>query len=278
MDEPRPDDAPSEQPDQSAQQPDQPAQEPVDISADVDALLAQAASLAGEIAEDTGAQVDADAAPSLAEADALAADPKDAVDDVEKKLAELEKLVGVTTEDGADDDSGFITETSSLIDEDEAEDAGPSITPGDAKAKPAAAADAIPGDDFDTTLCGDIDVSLDDDIVDEPEDFGLDAGAKPAVAALRKPLETILGAPKAIGGAFKRFFAKGFIRRLGDTLICRAILAGLELIDGPFAGLSPAAKRNIGIIAIITVLTGVASHFLPSMFNSNPYLDMAMNP
>jgi hypothetical protein len=45
----------------------------------------------------------------------------------------------------------------------------------------------------------------------------------------------------------------------------------LTILDQPSAGLSPAAKKCIGYAAIATLLVGIASLFLPPLFNRNPY-------
>ncbi len=53
------------------------------------------------------------------------------------------------------------------------------------------------------------------------------------------------------------------------------VIDGLVLVDKPFRNLSPATKKIVGLIGLVTLGMGLAAWFLPALLNSNPfeYLD-----
>jgi hypothetical protein len=255
---------------ENSPQPDDP---PVTTGEDeVERLLAQAQALADDIATTTGvesAERDQDSAPSSQDvptgdqSDALAA-----AETVEGKVTDLEGLVvGEASEpapaEGADGQPPAKSKDPPAKPGAEAIDPPAEIAPPD---KVDAADAAPPRDDpanrdTDTLLAGDVDLDL-----GRPEEAEDDAGKGDET-------DSAESRPK---GSFKERIAaaRSSVTRTGHWVtnaVCRATATAFLVLDRPFANVPRRAKKLLGIIGLITLLTGVAAWVLPGMLEHNPY-------
>lgn len=240
-----------------------PEDPPVTIAEDeVERLLSQAESLAGEIAAATGV----DPTPGGGESPPVPAsplggepDPLAATEDVERTLSDLNNLVAeVQQQDSVGDPQ-----------------VGPGVRVEEAPAAPAAAETAStavkppaaghePGFDFDPSTVGESTVRL-----DEPGGIG-DSG---------DPMLDGITGPRLSDGEtrpFKKVLAGWLIAfparaKAAAASVPRALLRLLEIVDRPFGGISPSTKRLIGYLAVVTLIMGIASWTLPSLLDHNPY-------
>ncbi len=284
--------------------------EPVPLAdADVDRLLREAEVLTEEMVSETGAErPDPDGAAGAVGAietgDAIAA-----VEDAEQKILQLDEVLGAADEAASIGRVAAETdgESPQLVDhvaraptsepgEEYSPESSPSApgaqTEGPAPSGPQVehnesgieisaspeGADAAslmppltaPESNTDVGAGPEAPVAAEDDATDESDDEGstetgvaVDESASGpatkrtirqiAVAALRAGRRASLTAMLALPNTFLR------------TLI---------VLDRPFAGLSPRAKRRIGLIGLVTLLMGLMSIVLPGMLKHNPYADI----
>ena len=226
---------------ENKQLPDDP---PVNIDEDeVDKLLDQAQTLADDLASTAGVEAEAPDQDQDGEVTAQApaddqSDPLAATEDVEQKLAELDQLVRDVRSDEAAD----------------------SAAPGEGAAEPTEDQDAMDraagsaqgedgGDDAVDDAAG--------GLAELPDGTGGPAGDRPRRSVRRMIVDVLMAAPR-----FPVLVAK---------TASGAILTAFVVMDRPFANVSTEARKRIGWIAVITVLMGIASLWLPGLIEDNPY-------
>ncbi|MFQ5424560.1 MAG: hypothetical protein ACE5F9_11340 [Phycisphaerae bacterium] len=284
--------------------------EPVPLAdADVDRLLREAEVLTEEIVSETGAERPdpdgaADAAGTIEAGDAIAA-----VEDAEQKILQLEDVLGAADEAAStsqvaaetDDESPPVVDQvarapTSEPGEEYSPESSPSApdapTEGPAPSGPQVehnesgvdisaspeGADAAslmppltaPESDTDAGAEPDTPVAADDNTADNPDDEGstetdvaVDESA--SVPAAKRTIRQVAVAALRAG---RRVFLTAMLA------LPNAFLRTLIVLDRPFAGLSPQAKRRIGLIGLVTLLMGLASILLPSLLHHNPYADI----
>ncbi len=278
---------------------------PIDDTLDVDALLDQAAALAGEIATQTGS--DAPEAEDTARAEV--ADPTDRTTEIEPESEnEPADTPDSAPESGAKpgaepDASASQAETNDVEGASDSESPQAksesdeidrtlasleSILDEQVEEKPADDASGVggkgggKGEAEEGRSTGHNTISLDDvafegefgegsdfeESEDESDDAEDQSASKKSVARV--------GSIKLLPGiiiAFVRTKGLSRVRRFGSDLP-NFVARPLILIDGPFQHLSPRTKHFIGYAAIATVLAGIASLVIPLLMNKNPYVDM----
>jgi len=112
-------------------------------------------------------------------------------------------------------------------------------------------------------------------------DGGAKAGA--SAGATEKGKETPPASTGQEGGSRAGLFRRGRAalgRGVSATLsICAAgisipigmAVVVMRAVDRPFAGLSGTARNRLGLIGLVSLVTGVLSFVLPSLLRSNPY-------
>jgi hypothetical protein len=245
-----------------------PEDPPLTIAEDeVERLLSQAETLAGEIADSAGVDPPLPDGTS-AEPDATSAakdepDPLAAAEQIEQTLSELNDLVAEANQpDTEPAGEGAANEAGASL----PLEGGEATQPETVRAVAGEAEDREKASefDFDPSVEGDISVSFGEggsardagELPDDGTEFPAGQGS------LKRPLkERLLAAGMSIPRAAKSAAAT----------IPSAFLLLLENLDRPFAGVSPATKQLIGYIAIVTLLMGIASLVLPGLLEHNPY-------
>jgi hypothetical protein len=241
-----------------------PEEQPVIAGADdVDRLLAEAQSLADQIAAGTGTTQAADQ-PSATRGDerAEAKDALAATSEVEKTLAELEGMLGsgATAEQPANAENA--KKTSAVSEE----------------VKPAANAQSPPPSrGRNKILNASIEAQIADGVDVDLGDGALAGSAEAGKAGLaRSDKHTEKRSPRAVLAGMQ---TAG--RRVGVAVLRfppKMVMKVADLLDLPFAGLSPAVKKHIGIAAMVTVIAAIASFVMPPLFARNPYIKLAEPP
>lgn len=244
------------------EQPALPEDPPVTIAEDeVDRLLTQAQDLADDISSTAGAESakpDPDKAPETPVDDEK--DPLASAEAVDAALGELAELVG----DAQPDDGP------------PAKEVRPDASDASSETRSAAAQSETSGIDIDESELIDADVRC-----DLGDDLNVDLAEPGETAAVRGgdvgrvPWRQRLGEIRSIKSVLPKL--PGMAAALAGRVVSSGmttILRPLVVLDRPFAGLSPAAKRRIGYIAMVTLLMGLVSFVLPTMCEHNPYQDM----
>lgn len=245
------------------EQPALPEDPPVTIAEDeVDRLLTQAQDLADDISSTAGAESakpDPDKAPETPVDDEK--DPLASAEAVDAALGELAELV----DDAQPDDGAPATK-----------EARPDASDASSETRSAAAQSETSGIDIDESELIDADVRC-----DLGDDLNVDLAEPGETAAVRGgdvgrvPWRQRLGEIRSIKSVLPKL--PGMAAALAGRVVSSGmttILRPLVVLDRPFAGLSPAAKRRIGYIAMVTLLMGLVSFVLPTMCEHNPYQDM----
>ncbi|HVP12478.1 MAG TPA: hypothetical protein VMV94_14985 [Phycisphaerae bacterium] len=241
--------------------PSEPEEQPVVVGADdVDRLLAEAQSLADQIAAGSGTTGDAAGSPSPAASTSV--EDKDALgatEEVEKTLAELEAMLGVGSKAEPSADGTGAGEKAAVAKSTEAQSQAP-----DTKAA-THGKNQILDLPPDAAFSGEVDVALRAGAPDRVAG-GAQAGPNTSSDA---------GQTRSFGKLLGE--VKSFALRTGAAVkkLVPQTLSGIAaVIDRPFAGLSPVTKQYIGYAAIITVLAAIASFTMPPLFERNPYLEI----
>ena len=245
------------------EQPALPEDPPVTIAEDeVDRLLTQAQDLADDLSSTAGAESakpDPDKAPETPVDDEK--DPLASAEAVDAALGELAELV----DDAQPDDEAPATK-----------EARPDASDASSETRSAAAQSETSGIDIDESELMDADVRC-----DLGDDLNVDLAEPGETAAVRGgdvgrvPWRQRLGEIRSIRSVLPKL--PGLAAALAGRVVSSGmttILRPLVVLDRPFAGLSPAAKRRIGYIAMVTLLMGLVSFVLPTMCEHNPYQDM----
>lgn len=245
------------------EQPALPEDPPVTIAEDeVDRLLTQAQDLADDISSTAGAESakpDPDKAPETPVDDEK--DPLASAEAVDAALGELAELV----DDAQPDDGAAATK-----------EARPDASDASSETRSAPAQSETSGIDIDESELIDADVRC-----DLGDDLNVDLAEPGETAAVRGgdvgrvPWRQRLGEIRSIRSVLPKL--PGMAAALAGRVVSSGmttILRPLVVLDRPFAGLSPAAKRRIGYIAMVTLLMGLVSFVLPTMCEHNPYQDM----
>jgi hypothetical protein len=241
-----------------------PEEQPVIAGADdVDRLLAEAQALTDQIAAGTGSIQAADQSPAsgrdtLSEnKDALAA-----TSEVEKTLAELEGMLGSggTAEQPANAEHA---KKNSAVSEEVKLAANAQSPP------PSRGRNKILDASSEAQIADGVDVDLSHGALAGSAEAGKAGRAQSNKLREKKSPRAVLLGMLAAGGRAGRAtlrFAPSMLTRVAD------------LLDLPFAGLSPAVKKHIGIAAIVTIIAAIASFVMPPLFARNPYIKLAEPP
>ena len=254
---------------------------PLDETADVEALLDQAAALAGEIATEAGSEDAAEDVrrgdettdPTVPEPEAEA-DPEPETD---APASQTDTNAVVATADAespqaegdADEIDRTLASLETMLDEESAE----KPADGASKDRETAAVQAPAGKntinldnvESEGEFGGGSNFEIDED---ESVGSGGQSAAAKGVARLgsiKSLLAKLAGGARGKGVSIVRRFGRGLPDFAAKPLI---------LIDRPFQHLSPRTKLYIGCVAIVTVVAGIASLIVPMLMNKNPYADM----
>ncbi len=251
------------------EQPSLPEDPPVTIAEDeVDRLLAQAQDLANDISSTAGsesAKPDPDKAPETPVDDER--DPLASAEAVDEALGQLAELV-----DDAQPDGEAPQTTAPPV----TKEARPDASDPSSETRSAAAQSETSGIHIDESELIDADVrcdlgdDLNVDLAEPGERAAVQGGDGPRVSWRQR-----LGEVRSIKSVLPKLpgMAVALAGR-GVSSMLTTILRPLVVLDRPFAGLSPAMKRRIGHVALVTLLMGLVSFVLPTMCDHNPYQDM----
>lgn len=279
-----------------------PEDPPVTIREDeVERLLEQAQSLAGEIASTAGAEQRlADENHPSQSVDLIssteAADALSTAEDVERTLSDLNQLLNSVQQEEDQKTTNSVAPRSlvptpqptSAVDEAEslalqqeiASMYGPVPEPDadevtgesawDVTTSPLASDPVIESAyDFDPQLLKDLNIDLGEsgEVNQETPDI-LDGLLDTKPLTPRRSIKEIL-----------RHTSKSLLKvgKFAALAMPYTILFFLKIVDRPFAGLSPTAKNLIGFSGIATLILGIASWVLPGMLKSNPYEALPTN-
>jgi len=242
---------------------------------EVERLLKEAESLTAEIAEDAG--VDPDAASGTTGQDRPGGEGEDRPDPVEaaakaeeaaKDLGDLlrdsdaqeaaraaepsspsspveatpdTKLAPPPPEQGSGDDGGF----SDLTDDDHA--AFESAAGGGAK----------------LAQSGDVDDIVPEDVSGEGGEETPGAGETPSSEQIAWRVRCLRRSKSAVSWL-----------RKAPKIVPAAMQAAIIWMDRPFAGVRPGVKRFLGVIALASILTGIAAWVLPGALEHNQFAEM----
>ncbi len=264
---------------------------------DIEQLLSQAASLAGQIAEETGADAvampnDEDAAlgagavdQETAALDAPALDDRGAAPTT-SATDEDEAGTDAPTDDGGDafinrteeslSESPPPNEAAGSVDETLAELEGllqatrsakpapsqPSAGKGPSQGAGQAGRPQMAGVDIEQEVAaGNVNVDLSEGAVAEDalkEGTGAKASAKKSLRNL------VRSAPRVTR----------FAGQFAQTAMPATLLKVLRFVDRPFAGVGLPARKRLGVVAAITFVAGAVLLALPFVCNRNPYVDL----
>lgn len=236
---------------------------PLDETADVEALLDQAAALAGQIATEAGSddaaedvrrsdettdpivpEPQTDAAVATAGAESPQADG--GPDEIDRTLASLETMLdGESAEkpaDGASRDGGTA-----------------------ARGQVGKNTINLDNVEFEGEFGGGSDFEIDEDEPVGSDGQNAEAKGVARLSSIKSLLAKLAGGTRGKGVSIVRRFGRGLPDFAAKPLI---------LIDRPFQHLSPRTKLYIGCAAIVTIVAGIASLIVPMLINKNPYADM----
>jgi hypothetical protein len=211
---------------------------------DVERLLAEAETLADQIAQ--GAETTRDVDRAAAAGGAGDGGPEGvlaATDEVERTLTELEGLVGgVQHPDGTT----------------------PAATPSPGRPSSIRGRHASADGELGSPSAATAEAGLDQ--------LGEAKAVHPSPAGVedqQEPQPENPSLPAILAAAGRR--TGRAVARVASAL-ARAVWRMFILIDRPFAGLSEKTRQHVGLVAIITLLAALAAFVLPSLLQHNPYL------
>jgi hypothetical protein len=211
---------------------------------EVERLLKEAESLTAEIAEDAG--VDADAASGATGQNQPGREAEARPDPVE---------AAAKAEEAAKDLSDLLRDSDAP---DSAQAAEPSF--------PSSPMEATPEDEFAPPPPGqgaDDDEKALDDVSGEGDEEtpGTDESTDPEQIAW--PGRRIRGLKSAVS----------WLRKM-PKIVPATLQAAIIWTDRPFAGVAPGIKRVLGVIALASILTGIAAWVLPGALEHNQFAEM----